>query len=146
MTDTEVIRTAYKAAQAAAGHELDEKFKFDGIDVYNPHTNIHRLASLQKESGIHDVRVPEDTPTFVRASEPALKYEYFIPVSSSEELDRFVEICASKDYTVHRDRGGWRENHIPNVRPGLEFKVPAEATEFLTEYSPDATIEVRSKR
>ena len=58
MTDTEVVRTAYKAAEAAVLHELEEQFTFRGAMIFCPHTNIHALVELRFNHDIDDVRKP----------------------------------------------------------------------------------------
>lgn len=53
MTSSEVVRTAWKAVQAAVEHEAAETFKYRGIPVYNPHIDIEALRTA---SQIEDVR------------------------------------------------------------------------------------------
>ena len=51
MTDSEIVRTAYKAVKTAVLHEMDELFLFDGEMIYSPHTNIYALVELRREEG-----------------------------------------------------------------------------------------------
>ena len=43
-TTSEVIRTAYKAVLAAEMHEIDENFRYNCIQIFDPHTDIVALA------------------------------------------------------------------------------------------------------
>lgn len=54
MTTTEVVRTAHKAYEAAVLHEMNEKFKYKGVAIYNPHTNVEDLVEVQEKA--KDVR------------------------------------------------------------------------------------------
>ncbi len=56
MCDSEVVRTAYKAAHMAVLHELDEKFKFKGVSIYNPHTDVHKLVEMRRTYDSIDIR------------------------------------------------------------------------------------------
>jgi len=44
-TESEVVRTIYKATEAAVVHELQEKFKYNGKVVYDPHTQLPNTKS-----------------------------------------------------------------------------------------------------
>lgn len=44
MVNSEVVRTAYKAVEAAVIHEAQEAFKYKGARVYNPHLDLDDLA------------------------------------------------------------------------------------------------------
>ena len=46
MTDTEIVRTAYKAVLAAVEHEVGEFFTFGGEPVFRPHMDVYALHSL----------------------------------------------------------------------------------------------------
>jgi hypothetical protein len=63
MCDSEVVRTAWKASEAATLHELEEQFKFQGEMIYSPHMNVHKLVELRKQVvDVDQVREPmEDT-------------------------------------------------------------------------------------
>jgi hypothetical protein len=54
-TDTEVVRTAYKACEAALLHELDESFLLDDQRIFNPHRDIECLRQLAEKNPV-DVR------------------------------------------------------------------------------------------
>ena len=56
-TDTEVIRTAYKACEAAVLHELDELFLFQGERIYNPHYDAVALVEMARDARV-GVRTP----------------------------------------------------------------------------------------
>lgn len=45
MTNSEIVRTAYKAVLAAEEHEASELFKYKDVDIYNPHTDVDVLVS-----------------------------------------------------------------------------------------------------
>lgn len=55
MTDTELVRTAHKAVRAAIEHECDENFKFDGLPIFSPHTDVLSLWNARILGG-DDVR------------------------------------------------------------------------------------------
>lgn len=59
MCDTEVVRTAYKAAEAAYIHELQEAFRFMDMPIYNPHTDIYKLVELRMQPDVDDTRIPQ---------------------------------------------------------------------------------------
>jgi hypothetical protein len=61
MCDTEVVRTAYKAAEAAVIHELQESFRFKGARVFDPHLDINSLADWIRETGLQDTRIAKTT-------------------------------------------------------------------------------------
>lgn len=44
MSATEIVRTAYKAYEAAVIHETQEKFLYKGFAIFNPHTDVERLC------------------------------------------------------------------------------------------------------
>lgn len=43
-TNSEIVRAAFKAVEAAALHEVQEAFKFRGARIYNPHMDLEELA------------------------------------------------------------------------------------------------------
>ena len=45
-TETEVVRTAYKAVLTSLEHRLGEHFTYQGRAVYNPHTHIESLIDI----------------------------------------------------------------------------------------------------
>jgi hypothetical protein len=51
-TDTEVVRTAYKAVCAAEDHERDEKFRYHGVQVFNPHIDIFDVVAAMQQGDI----------------------------------------------------------------------------------------------
>ena len=46
MTNQEIVRTAYKAYEAAILHEMQEKFLYRGTMIYGPHTNLEGLVEV----------------------------------------------------------------------------------------------------
>lgn len=44
MTQSELVRTAFKAALAAEEHEASEAFKYKGAMIYDPHLSLDDLA------------------------------------------------------------------------------------------------------
>lgn len=57
MSNTEVVRTAYKAAEAAMIHELQEQFRYRGVRVYDPHLDVEQLVKFLDREGLQDMRV-----------------------------------------------------------------------------------------
>jgi len=57
MCNTEVVRTAFKAAEAAIIHELQEKFTYRGARVYDPHMDVEKLVDIIKHNNMQDTRV-----------------------------------------------------------------------------------------
>lgn len=55
MTDSEVVRTAYKAVKTALEHERDETFKYKGVPLFNPHHDLNFLVEFAKKKRI-DIR------------------------------------------------------------------------------------------
>jgi hypothetical protein len=47
-TDSEVIRTAYLAVVQAEMHEINEKFTYNGVRLFDPHTDLNDLAQHMK--------------------------------------------------------------------------------------------------
>lgn len=56
-TETEVVRTVYKAIFAAEEHEICEKFKYKNASIYNPHTPVGVLVNR-----LHGVTMDERPP------------------------------------------------------------------------------------
>ena len=52
MTDSEVVRTAYKAIEAAVIHEMQEDFRFLGEPVFRPHFDIMALHAISVENKV----------------------------------------------------------------------------------------------
>ena len=50
MSTKDVVRTAYKAYQAAVEHEAAERFLYKGEAVYNPHLDVEFLCAKIKQS------------------------------------------------------------------------------------------------
>lgn len=46
MTDTEIVKTVYKAVEAAVLHEMQEQFLFLDAPIYNPHIDVKELWSI----------------------------------------------------------------------------------------------------
>ena len=46
MTDSEVVRTAYKAIEAAVLHEMQEDFRYNGEPIFRPHMDVEDLWQL----------------------------------------------------------------------------------------------------
>lgn len=51
MTDGEIVQTAFLALRTALEHEAREKFTFDGVTVFDPHYDIHKLVELRRSEG-----------------------------------------------------------------------------------------------
>ena len=43
MTDTEIVKTVYKAIEAAVLHEMQEQFLYRSSPIYNPHIDVEEL-------------------------------------------------------------------------------------------------------
>jgi hypothetical protein len=56
MCVSEVVRTCYKAVQNAMEHELDERFTYCGVAIYDPHRNVDLLVSNHFEEHALDTR------------------------------------------------------------------------------------------
>jgi hypothetical protein len=52
MTKSEIVRSAYKAIEAAVLHELQEEFKFIGEPVYRPHIDVMALWEISRNNRI----------------------------------------------------------------------------------------------
>lgn len=52
MTDSEIVRTAYKAIEAAVIHEMQEDFRFMKQPVYRPHMDIYAMLELSEAKRI----------------------------------------------------------------------------------------------
>lgn len=62
-TDTEVVATAFKAYLTALEHEAREQFTFDGVPVFDSHTDVHAIVDLRKGGRGEDARkVPLTKP------------------------------------------------------------------------------------
>jgi hypothetical protein len=46
MTDSEIVRTVYKAIEAAVLHEMQEEFKFMDEPIFRPHYDVYELHIL----------------------------------------------------------------------------------------------------
>ena len=57
MTNTEVVRTAYKAAEAAVLHEFQEQFRYRGARVFDPHMDVEWLVDVLDREGQQDTRI-----------------------------------------------------------------------------------------
>lgn len=49
MSTQDIVRTAYKAYQAAVEHEAAERFLYKGEAVYNPHLDVEFLCAKIKQ-------------------------------------------------------------------------------------------------
>lgn len=54
MCKSEVVRTAYKAIHAAVLHEMNEKFTYKDVCIFDPHLDVDALAEFRQN-------VPLDT-------------------------------------------------------------------------------------
>ena len=52
MTDSEIVRTAYKAIESTVLHELQEDFRFMDEPVYRPHFDIYEFVKLSRQNKI----------------------------------------------------------------------------------------------
>lgn len=46
MTDDEIVKRAWAAAQAVVHHEVMEAFKFDNVTIFNPHVDFRKLIEI----------------------------------------------------------------------------------------------------
>ena len=79
MTDTELVRTCWKAVQAAVEHEAAENFKFKDQPIYSPHHNVYRIAGDMEYNG------DSHEETFDVRKEPAQS------TATSPEVDRDIQ-------------------------------------------------------
>ena len=63
MCVSEIVRTCYKCVQTAMLHELDEKFSYRGVLIYDPHRNLDLLVNAAVSEVALDTR--EDPTTTV---------------------------------------------------------------------------------
>jgi hypothetical protein len=49
MRPNEFVRTIYKAIVTAEMHELDEKFKYKGVAIFDPHMDLDLLADAARD-------------------------------------------------------------------------------------------------
>jgi len=47
--DTEIVQTCWASVKRAELHEMQELFKFDGVDIFNNHISVHALAKARGE-------------------------------------------------------------------------------------------------
>lgn len=59
MTDGEVVQTAFLAILTAMEHEARETFRFDGVTVFDPHYDIHKLVELRRSADAIKERDPK---------------------------------------------------------------------------------------
>ena len=52
MVNSEVVRTAYKAVEAAMLHEVQEAFKYRGARIFNPHVDLDALAESMRSGEV----------------------------------------------------------------------------------------------
>ena len=64
MCDSEIIRTAYKAAEAAVLHELQETFRFKGARIFDPHLDLNALADWIRDTGLQDTRIAKTVSNY----------------------------------------------------------------------------------
>lgn len=58
-TNSEIVRTTYKAVKEAEMYEVDENFLFMNMRIYDPHINIYDIvAGIREDSITQDVRIP----------------------------------------------------------------------------------------
>lgn len=62
MTDGEVVQTAFLATMTAIEHEARERFRFDGVSVFDPHYDIHKLVELRQQADAIKERDPPPDP------------------------------------------------------------------------------------
>lgn len=48
-TETEVVRTAYKAVRASLEHRLGEHFYYKGLQIYSPHKSVEGMLLAIEE-------------------------------------------------------------------------------------------------
>ena len=52
MTDSEIVRTVYKAIEAAVIHEMQEDFRFMNQPIFRPHYDIYELLKISKAGAV----------------------------------------------------------------------------------------------
>lgn len=48
-TPTEIVRTVHFAVQTAVLHEFNEKFKYKGVRISNPHIDVEALVGISDQ-------------------------------------------------------------------------------------------------
>ena len=92
MSKSEVVRTAYKAAMAAFEHECQEEFRYNGVPIYSPHTDVDSLVAMRTATGYEDdIRVPEATPFHAESCISQQAHEQF-----REMFEAALEICVDQ--------------------------------------------------
>ena len=70
MCRSEVVRTAYKAIEAAVLHEMNEKFTYKGECIFEPHFDVEALVELRKDYALdtreHNIHEAEKRLTAAR--------------------------------------------------------------------------------
>jgi hypothetical protein len=61
MCVSEIVRTCYKCVQTAMLHELDEKFSYRGVLIYDPHRNLDLLVEAALSDVALDTREDPNT-------------------------------------------------------------------------------------
>ena len=56
MCQNEIIRTAYKAIEAAVLHEMNEQFTYKGVRIFDPHINFDKIVEMSQDEDFLDTR------------------------------------------------------------------------------------------
>jgi hypothetical protein len=56
MCNNEIIRTAYKAIEAAVLHEMNEHFTYRSVAIFNPHMNYDKIVDMAGDTDFLDTR------------------------------------------------------------------------------------------
>lgn len=64
-TESDVVRTAFKAVATWAEHEAREAFKYQGVRVFSPHLDLDRMAKRVKEAEVAEIAQTPNRPCSV---------------------------------------------------------------------------------
>ena len=60
MLDSEIVKTAFAGAMASAEHQCREKFRYNEVRLFNPHTSLKALMEASARETTRDNPVDED--------------------------------------------------------------------------------------
>jgi len=117
-TDTEIIRTAYKAVRTSLEHRLGEHFRYLGVQVYSPHMSVHHLMNLneQRHQDKREPPSPLEVP-FKEVRHPDFRAPF--PKSKSVEIHKAesVHMTDEEFQKEYKDRIAQELGEPPKIVP-----------------------------
>lgn len=108
MSTSEVVRTAFKAFNAAYNHEAAEEFHYKGVAIYSPHTDVESLVTMRNlKQYSDDVRVPVELEK--------LKLEDALHAKTVDDMCEMIHVGFRKSL-VDNDWGEEMWDVISNLR------------------------------